>query len=204
MKLLKTISLILALILVLGCVTVSAEGYTVPDPLLYGDVDMDGEVTIKDATAIQKGIAEIEYLTSVQRFLADPDKTGLSIKNATEIQKYLAGLIESSHIDEAIEMQYTDKFSSEIRFEGQFYENRIYVEAKNINDEYTLEDFPEYDFNRIEMHYFDYDKFPDVKVYELYFASSGEESLKEVIKVLDYRANIDLQRIELVGYDIPI
>lgn len=201
MKLLKQICIVMALIVALSCVTVFAEEYTVPDSLLYGDVDMDGEVTIKDATAIQKGIAELEYLTSVQRFLADPDNTGISIKNATEIQKYLAGLVGASSIDKAIEMQYTDKFSGKIQL-IDLYTDVIIVVVKNTQWEYTLADFPEYDFCDIEVHQYESDSSPDTKECILYLSEPGRENVEAAIRALDYRANLDLVDVRMVELDL--
>ena len=91
----KFISFVLALVIALAGVSVfcaSAEEttYTQPEKFIYGDVDLDGSVTVKDATLIQKGLAKVTYVTAVQRYLADPEGTGYSVKNATAIQKYLA------------------------------------------------------------------------------------------------------------------
>ena len=68
----------------------------------FGDVDFDYEITIKDATAIQKHLAEIEILekdytfadeNGVRYHLSDFDRDGeRTIKDATAIQKYIAGL----------------------------------------------------------------------------------------------------------------
>ncbi len=59
-----------------------------------GDVDMDENINIKDATAIQKYIASIlELEEGVLTHLADFDKNGdTNIKDATSIQKFIAGL----------------------------------------------------------------------------------------------------------------
>ena len=59
-----------------------------------GDADMDREITIKDATAIQKHLALIEVLEGKALSLADYDEDGVvTIKDATEIQKFIAGII---------------------------------------------------------------------------------------------------------------
>ncbi len=63
-----------------------------PD-LLYGDSDEDGKVNIKDATAIQKHIADLIHLSDSGLLLADVDTSGLvNVKDATVIQKHLAGM----------------------------------------------------------------------------------------------------------------
>jgi len=61
---------------------------------LLGDVNFDGDVNIKDATAIQKHIALLEELDQEALDVADYDLNGnVNIKDATEIQKKIAGLI---------------------------------------------------------------------------------------------------------------
>ncbi len=59
-----------------------------------GDANMDGDINIKDATAIQKHIAMLEILSAEAKKLADYDAdTVITIKDATAIQKKIAGLI---------------------------------------------------------------------------------------------------------------
>ncbi|MBE6825051.1 MAG: hypothetical protein E7513_06865 [Ruminococcaceae bacterium] len=59
-----------------------------------GDVDSDGKVSIVDATAIQRHLAEISMLTEQQLACADTDKDGkVTILDATTIQRFLAELI---------------------------------------------------------------------------------------------------------------
>ena len=63
-------------------------------PFELGDVNRDGAVNIKDATAIQKKLAGLISLDEEQMFLADFNEDGnVNIKDATQIQKRLAGLI---------------------------------------------------------------------------------------------------------------
>ncbi len=61
---------------------------------LLGDADKDGQLNIKDATAIQKNIAGLLKFDSEQTALADFNKDNeVNIKDATAIQKKIAGLI---------------------------------------------------------------------------------------------------------------
>ncbi len=64
-----------------------------PNPskkILIGDADMDGQVSIKDATTIQKHLVDSEVFTADQLIAADSDGDGaVSIKDATLVQKYL-------------------------------------------------------------------------------------------------------------------
>ncbi len=58
-----------------------------------GDANCDGDINIKDATAIQKHIAMLESLTDTGFILADVDASSdVNIKDATAIQKKIAGL----------------------------------------------------------------------------------------------------------------
>ncbi|MBQ9742278.1 MAG: leucine-rich repeat protein [Ruminococcus sp.] len=59
-----------------------------------GDVNLDGKVNIKDATAIQKHLASLESLSEEGLAVADYDADNrLSVKDATAIQKVLAGIV---------------------------------------------------------------------------------------------------------------
>ena len=60
----------------------------------YGDVNKDGNLNIKDATAIQKYLASLIDFDEEAISVADYNKdTKITIKDATAIQKRLAGLI---------------------------------------------------------------------------------------------------------------
>lgn len=57
---------------------------------IIGDADLDGKVSVKDATAIQKVVARVE-VSSFSEVLAEVNADGkLSVKDATAIQKYCA------------------------------------------------------------------------------------------------------------------
>ena len=179
----------------------SAEStYTPPEEFIYGDVDMDGEVTVRDATLVQKGVAEVVYLTAVQRYLADTEGEGFSVRNATAIQKHLAGLDTASSVDEVVKMTYTDKFSQgktlDVLFEGRY----LVITPKNADYDYTLADFPELNFSRIEKTELSYSK---RTYYMLYLQEPGKENLLEALKALDYRANFDLKYVNLDEYVLP-
>ena len=56
-----------------------------------GDVNLDGTINIKDVTAIQRLVAELELLTDDQLALADTNGDGeINISDATHLQMYLA------------------------------------------------------------------------------------------------------------------
>ena len=68
---------------------------------LRGDADGDGEVTIMDATLIQRRLAEIPTPSFDER-AADVDGDGLNITDATQIQRYLAEFENIHHINETV------------------------------------------------------------------------------------------------------
>ncbi|GEM_PF-3035852 len=66
---------------------------TAADFLLIGDADTDADVTIMDATAIQRKLADLRSFTEVQEYLGDVTGDGeLTILDATVIQRLIAGL----------------------------------------------------------------------------------------------------------------
>jgi len=61
---------------------------------ILGDANIDDEVNIKDATAIQKHVAMLEVLSDTGYILADVDASDdVNIKDATAIQKHIAGIV---------------------------------------------------------------------------------------------------------------
>ena len=78
--------------LVIGDLIITGTAINTTPTVLVGDADMDGKVTIKDATTIQKYVADIE--TSIDLTNADCDfDAKITIKDATQIQKFVAELI---------------------------------------------------------------------------------------------------------------
>ena len=58
---------------------------------VFGDVDGDGNVTIADATLIQRAGVELASFTNLQKQLADVNSDGrVSILDVTCVQRYLA------------------------------------------------------------------------------------------------------------------
>ena len=62
-----------------------------------GDINLDGNIDIADATLLQKCLVSIEQISMIQKCNAIFDNNSLKIDiiNVTEIQKYLAGVIET-------------------------------------------------------------------------------------------------------------
>lgn len=93
---------------VINALSAQIETTTVPAPIyrLAGDVNEDSKVNVRDATAIQKHLANIITLSSIGVTLADANGDGkLNIKDATEVQKFIAGLTISDVIGEEIEVK---------------------------------------------------------------------------------------------------
>ena len=67
-----------------------------PNALSVGDVNGDDEITILDATCIQKYIVQLEDFTDKQKEVADVNGDGtISIMDSTQIQKYILQLIDT-------------------------------------------------------------------------------------------------------------
>lgn len=209
----KLISIVSVLAIVFAgvsifCVSAEETEYIQSEKFIYGDVDLDGKVSVKDATLVQKDLAKISYATAVQKYLADPEGLGYSVKNATAIQKYLAKYEASPLFGVELVMSSQEKFSSEINFVSNMHYDVIRVFPKNIELKYSLSDFSEFSFNKIEeIPYYRYingkiETTPYDFAYDLYFTSSNQEELVLAVKALDYRADIDLEKIEIVKYDV--
>lgn len=73
-----------------GGVTPSQPDTTPVGSYIYGDVDLDGRVSIMDATAIMKHAVELTMLSGIAVELADVTDDGIvNVMDATAIQKYI-------------------------------------------------------------------------------------------------------------------
>lgn len=76
-------------------VSVNASTVFVGDVTL-GDVNMDGDITVIDATEVQKYVAQLVAFTNDQFTAADVDHDGtITVKDATTIQKFVVDLISN-------------------------------------------------------------------------------------------------------------
>ena len=74
-------------------VTITTEQSETPSGILLGDADGDGEVTILDATWIQRTLVDIGGSADFNEVAADVDGDGdMTILDATYIQRYLVGV----------------------------------------------------------------------------------------------------------------
>lgn len=87
----QKLSIFMAAVLLTLCLVIpaaAADGYR-----LIGDADEDGEVSILDATRIQRTLAGLVELSVLQDYLADVDGSGgVTILDATIIQRALADM----------------------------------------------------------------------------------------------------------------
>lgn len=76
-------------------VSVNASTVFVGDVTL-GDVNMDGDITVVDATEVQRYVAQLVAFTNDQFTAADVDHDGtITVKDATTIQKFVVDLISN-------------------------------------------------------------------------------------------------------------
>ncbi len=90
----KAAGLLLVVIILMSVISVKAIEATAEQPFVWGDVNGDGIVTVSDATAVQRHIAELEEISKdyVKAAYVGGDGT-LSVKDATLIQQYAAEII---------------------------------------------------------------------------------------------------------------
>lgn len=70
------------------------------NPFRYGDVNIDGEVTIFDATLILRYLVEMTELNEYQMYAAKVSRNeSISVFDATLIMRYLVGMIDSFPIE---------------------------------------------------------------------------------------------------------
>ena len=94
----RILSILIAAVLIFTTAAVSA---TAGAPGTPGDTDGDGELTILDATAIQRHLAAIELLSdAAQKRGMVTDGEELTILDATAIQRKLAGIIRLFPVEE--------------------------------------------------------------------------------------------------------
>ena len=85
---------------------------------LFGDVDNDNSITIKDSTAIQKYLVGLQNFNEVSKHISDVDNSGdIDIRDVTQIQKYVANLIDEFPAGKYYTIGNTDWRTSTISYE---------------------------------------------------------------------------------------
>lgn len=97
----KIISLLLAVILCLTGIAVSASEVGTQS-IIWGDADGDGELSILDATCIQRYLASLVKDDQIDKEAADITGDGIDILDATMIQRYLANFDVEYPIDQPL------------------------------------------------------------------------------------------------------
>ena len=101
----RLLCIVLTLVLAFSCCTAfgaAAAERSEEEVYLLGDVDMDGDVTIVDATLIQREQANMCELSGLQKELGNIEGTGIEITSATLIQRYAVNIPTGYPIGENI------------------------------------------------------------------------------------------------------
>ena len=116
--------------------TVSAAEET---PLILGDANLDGAVSVADATEIQQYLAESADFGIRQEVAANVDNTEININSVTQIQKYLSGYTAEASIGQPVDegedgiiVEKTSKLYMPAVMEGILEENqKVYYSTKH-------------------------------------------------------------------------
>ena len=143
----KILALTMALLVMSSAFAVNAfaaefEDYYETPVFMYGDVDFDSRVSVKDSTAIQKYLAKIITLCEDSIFYGDVDgNEKLSISDATLIQKFVAKMIDVFPA-EAPAPDYSGNADGKVleldrkgaRFNGTVPAGRVLIDGSGIGD----------------------------------------------------------------------
>ena len=119
----RMISVFLIVSLVFSCLVINVQAdeseiTSSGTSYLYGDVNNDNAITIRDSTAIQKYLVKIQDFNEVSKHIADVDNSGdTNIKDATLIQKYVAKRIDEFPAGKYYNAGDTDWRTSTISYE---------------------------------------------------------------------------------------
>lgn len=85
--------------------TVATSSAPIKSTYYIGDADLDGRISVKDATKIQKHLAKLLTLDEIPLTLADANNdTKVSVKDATQIQKYIAGFKDILFVGDEVQL----------------------------------------------------------------------------------------------------
>ncbi len=105
---------------------------TAPYDYTYGDADLDGTVTIKDATLIQKYSAQLEDLEGVAFTQANVSgDAAVNVRDATYIQKFIAGLLTSFPVENEDEFAQTGAIAPEYELAGKYLDTYYMYSSYN-------------------------------------------------------------------------
>lgn len=218
----KLLSILLAtvfLTLIPSVCAAVADGYRV-----IGDVDEDGEVTILDATCIQRSLALLRTFSPLQSYLGDVDGVGgVTILDATIIQRSLADIsydfykyrlyswrakIDSVSMPPSVSPVtvgtsmafHIDEAAHEIPSEYEVYlgENLLRERSTNAHFSYTFNDAGNYTFTVIA-----YDPFGGSDVFRFEMTVKSREDLIPKITSAVYNRNTKILSVVAVGGTAP-
>ncbi len=139
----RILSVMLVLLMIMSVFAVSTNAaefrdyYENPE-FICGDVNFDSEISVKDATSVQKHLAKLITLPEELIFSGDVDGNGrLTISDATLIQKYVARIIDVFPVEDyASDYEYTAN-GEELKIEllnDSFAEIKVTVETEGFYD----------------------------------------------------------------------
>ena len=88
---------VIALAIILMAAVFMSLSATAATMYIRGDSDNDSQVTIVDASWIQRKLGELSVTKTFKSKAADVDNNGLDISDATWIQRYLSGIGNNPH-----------------------------------------------------------------------------------------------------------
>lgn len=92
----KIMAVIMAAITLVSASALSASAFAIEDIYKIGDVNLDGEINIKDATELQKILAELKTASSEQMEKADVNYSGMAdISDVSLLQMMASGKYKS-------------------------------------------------------------------------------------------------------------
>ena len=118
-----------------------------PGKVVLGDADQDGRINVKDITAIQRHLAEVEALTGNGLTAADTNQDAkVTIKDATCLQYYLVEMVVSgNHTGEQVDEGYKPAATRTIYFDNSklnYTNPRIHVWVKKNGTDVPYKDWP--------------------------------------------------------------
>lgn len=165
---------------------------------MAGDIDGDKRITVKDATLIQKYLAKKPAVVQ----WANDQTLGIKIMDANlSGGDALFGYEPSVNIKDAT---YIQKIVAKVfgeRPEVTFDYNGICVTVKTKENgaEYTVEDFPEYEFESISLLADSWDHTEET--YCLWLKNPGKVNVIDAVNSLKYREGVDIESVGLQYLD---
>lgn len=154
-----------------------------------GDTDSDGRLSVKDATLIQKYLAN--YPDATEKITADPIMFGVADANLSGVANNSAGEESEITIKDAtyIQKQVAKVIKEEDRPAFEYSEILVFTAS---GDEYLymVEDFPEYEFESMKTTDLGYGY-----MYVIKLKNPGKENVIDAINSLRYREGVNIKSV---------